>query len=134
MNSIILSYVTFVYFGSFLLYLLMMVIGKSVFGRLATFMTSLGVAAHTLAIVLRWVESYRFGIGHAPLTNFYESLIFFAWALMLLYLLIEWRTKNRSIGTFAAPMAFLIMAYASFSSISSHIEPLIPALRNSQLF
>lgn len=133
MNSIILSYVTFVYFGSFLLYLLMMVMGKSLFGRLATIMTSLGVAAHTLAIVLRWVESYRFGIGHAPLTNFYESLIFFAWALILLYLLIEWRTKNRSIGTFAAPMAFLIMAYASFSSISSHIEPLIPALRSNWL-
>ncbi len=36
MNSIILSYTTFVYFVSFMLYLLMMVMAKDYFGRMAT--------------------------------------------------------------------------------------------------
>jgi cytochrome c-type biogenesis protein CcsB len=116
-----------------MLYLLMMVIGKGFFGRLATIVTSFGLAGHTFAIILRWVESYQFGIGHAPLSNLYESLIFFAWTIILLYLLMEWRTKNRSIGTFATPLAFLIMAYASFTDISSHIQPLIPALKSNWL-
>jgi cytochrome c-type biogenesis protein CcsB len=132
-NSVILSYITFFYFGSFMLYLLMMVMGKEPFGRTATVVTSLTFAVHTFAIVLRWVESYRFGIGHAPLSNLYESLIFFAWAVILLYLLIEWKTKNRSIGTFATPLAFFIMAYASFGGVDSGIKPLIPALKSNWL-
>jgi len=133
-NSIILSYITFVYFASFMFYLLMMVMGKEFFGRLATFVTSAGLLGHTIAIVLRWIESYDLGIGHAPLSNLYESLIFFAWTIVFLYLLIEWRTKNRSLGVFATPLAFLAMAYASYSpTISSRIQPLVPALKSNWL-
>ena len=135
-NAHILSYITFVYFFSFMLYLLMMVMGKDLFGRLATFVTIGGLAGHTGAIILRWVESYRLGmdVGHAPLSNLYESLIFFAWTIIILYVLIEWRTKNRSIGAFATPLAFLAMAYASFSpGINSRIQPLIPALKSNWL-
>ncbi|MCX5880102.1 MAG: c-type cytochrome biogenesis protein CcsB [Deltaproteobacteria bacterium] len=117
-----------------MLYLLMMVMGKEVFGRLATFVTLAGLLGQSLAILLRWIESYELGIGHAPLSNLYESLIFFAWTLVFLYLLIEWRTKNRSLGAFATPLAFLAMAYASYSpTISSRIQPLVPALKSNWL-
>lgn len=134
LNSIILSYITFIYFGAFMLYLLMMVIGKEFLGRLATFVAAGGLVAHTTAIILRWVESYRLGVGHAPLSNLYESLIFFAWTIIILYLIVEWRTKNRTIGAFVTPLAFLAMAYASFSpNISSRIQPLIPALQSNWL-
>ncbi|MFH1488437.1 MAG: c-type cytochrome biogenesis protein CcsB [Pseudomonadota bacterium] len=133
-NTTILGYITFVYFLSFLFYLLMMVMGRDLFGRLATYVTLAGFVAQTFAIILRWVESYQLGVGHAPLSNLYESLIFFAWTIVLLYLLIEWRTKNRSIGVFATPLAFLAMAYASYSpNISSRIQPLIPALQSNWL-
>ena len=132
-NSVILSYITFIYFASFMLYLLMMVMGKEVFGRLASILIVGALIAHTFAIILRWIESYRFDMGHAPLSNFYESLIFFAWALVLLYVLIEWRTKNRSIGTFASLLAVLIMAYASFGSVDSRIQPLVPVLKSNWL-
>jgi cytochrome c-type biogenesis protein CcsB len=131
-SSTILSYITFVYFGAFMLYLLMMVMGKDVFGRLASWVTGLGFLAHGAAIVLRWVESYRLGIGHAPLSNMYESLVFFAWTVILLYLIIEWRTKNKTLGAFVAPLAFLAMAYASFSTDNA-IKPLVPALKSNWL-
>jgi cytochrome c-type biogenesis protein CcsB len=117
-----------------MLYLLMMVIGKEFLGRLATFVVAGGLVAHTTAIILRWVESYRLGVGHAPLSNFYESLIFFTWTIILLYLIVELRTKNRTIGAFVTPLAFLAMAYASFSpNINSRIQPLIPALQSNWL-
>ena len=133
-NTVILSYITFIYFVSFFFYLLMMVMGKSLLGRIATYVTLGGFAVHTFAIILRWIESYDLGIGHAPLSNLYESLIFFAWTIILLYLLIEWRTKNKSIGAFATPIAFLAMAYGSYSpSISSRIQPLVPALQSNWL-
>jgi ABC-type transport system involved in cytochrome c biogenesis permease subunit len=111
LNSVILSYITFVYFCSFMLYLMMMVMGKSLLGRLATIITTAGLAVHTFALGLRWVESYRLGIGHAPLSNLYESLIFFAWTIILLYIIMERRTRNKSVGAFATPLAFLAMAY-----------------------
>jgi cytochrome c-type biogenesis protein CcsB len=133
-NSILLSYITFVYFLSFMFYLFMMVMGKEFFGRIATVVTLAGLLAQSLAIALRWIESYHLGIGHAPLSNLYESLIFFAWTIVFLYLLIEWRTKNRSLGVFATPLAFLAMAYASYSpTISSRIQPLVPALKSNWL-
>jgi len=134
LNTVILSYTTFVYFAAFVLYLLMMVMGKALLGRLATFVSMVGLIAHSLAIVLRWVESYRLEIGHAPFSNLYESLIFFAWTIALLYLIVEWRTKNKTAGAFVIPLAFLAMAYASFSpNITSRIQPLIPALQSNWL-
>jgi len=134
LHSIILSYVTFVYFGAFLLYLIMMVMGRAVFGRLATCVAGGGFLIQTWAIITRWMTSYKMGIGHAPFSNLYESLIFFAWALMLLYLIVEWRTKNRTMGVFVTPLAFLALAYASFSpNISNQIQPLIPALKSNWL-
>jgi len=133
-NSLILSYTTFIYFLAFMAYLAGMVMNRSVLSRLGTYLSLLGFLAQTLAIILRWVESYEMGIGHAPLSNLYESLVFFSWTLMLLYLILEWRTKNRTIGAFVTPLAFLALAYASFSpNISSQIQPLIPALKSNWL-
>jgi cytochrome c-type biogenesis protein CcsB len=133
-NSVILSYVTFGYFISFLLYFLMMVMGREPLGRLATIVTQVCLAAQTFAIILRWVESYQLGIGHAPFSNLYESLIFFAWAIVVMFLIVERRTKNRTIGTFVTPLAFLAMAYASLTpSINDRIEPLVPALKSNWL-
>jgi len=133
-NSLILSYTTFIYFLAFLVYLTGMVMNRAFFSRLGTYLSLLGFTAQTLAIILRWVESYELGVGHAPFSNLYESLIFFAWTLMFLYLILEWRTKNRTIGAFVTPLAFLAMAYASFSpNINSQIQPLIPALKSNWL-
>lgn len=134
LSSAILSYITFVYFAAFFLYLLMMVMGKEYFGRVATFVTLGGLIIQTLAMILRWIESYRLGIGHAPLSNLYESLIFFAWTIVVLYMVIELKTKTRTLGAFVTPLAFLALAYASFSpNIQSHIQPLVPALKSNWL-
>ena len=133
-NSLIFSYTTFVYFLAFLMYLAGMVMNRAFFSRLGTYLSLLGFSAQTLAIILRWVKSYEMGMGHAPFSNLYESLIFFAWTLMFLYLILEWRTKNRTVGAFVTPLAFLAMAYASFSpNINSQIQPLIPALKSNWL-
>jgi ABC-type transport system involved in cytochrome c biogenesis permease subunit len=57
-------------------------------GRVATWTLLTGVIVETTAIFLRWYESYEMGIGRAPLTNLYESLVFFAWTIAIVYLLI----------------------------------------------
>jgi cytochrome c-type biogenesis protein CcsB len=64
----------------------------------------------------------------------YESLVFFAWCIVIFYLFLEWKFKNRLIGAFATPFAFISMAYASFGKgITQEIAPLIPALQSNWL-
>jgi len=133
-DSVILSGVTFVYLLSFLLYLVRMVRGREFWGSAASWIARIGFLLHSAALLLRWKSSYDLGIGHVPLANFYESLIFFAWAVLLLYLIIEWRTRSRSLGAFVVPIAFFLLAFASISpGVSDRIQPLIPALQSNWL-
>ena len=133
-SSILLSITTFAYLFCTVFYLAGVVFqfrpllsAGSVFG-----MVTLGV--QTAAIILRWVESYQMGYGHAPLSNLYESLVFAAWAIMLIYLLMERRIKQKALGVFPSLFAFLAMAYASFSkNVDSRIQPLLPALKSNWL-
>ena len=131
-SSQILSVVTFIYCGCAFLYITTWIYKKPIIGKLATIVTYIGFLAHTFAIILRWVESYQQGIGHAPLSNMYESLVFFSWSIILIYLVIEHRYKNKSIGGFVGPLAFLALAYASLDPDKA-IQPLIPALKSNWL-
>ena len=133
-NSQILSIVTFVYAAAAFLYLASWVFKKELPGKLATYTTLLAVGGNLAGLLIRWRESYTMGIGHAPLSNLYESLTFFAMVIGIIYLVIEWRYKNRIIGVFCSPLAFLAIAYASLSpDISDRIQPLIPALKSNWL-
>jgi cytochrome c-type biogenesis protein CcsB len=133
-SSFLLSITTFIYGFAAFLYIAFWIFKKPLPGRLATWTVFLAVICNTIGIVLRWVESYRLGIGHAPLSNLYESLIFFAWTIGVVYLVIEKKYKNRVIGAFTTPLAFLAMAYASMSpNISDRIQPLLPALKSNWL-
>ncbi|HUV60125.1 MAG TPA: c-type cytochrome biogenesis protein CcsB [Desulfatiglandales bacterium] len=133
-NTTILSWVTFIYFGSAIFYIFKMVTGKEFWGSLASIIAFIGLIAQTVGLILRWLESYKMGIGHAPLSNFYESLIFFSWTIVLLYLIIEWRIKSRNLGAFVIPFAFFSIAFASFSpNVNARIQPLIPALQSNWL-
>jgi len=133
-SSQLLGVTTFTYLFSTLLYVAMVVFKANKLGPVATVFTAIAWVIQTAGICLRWIESYQMGIGHAPLTNMYESVVFFAWTIVILYLLIEWKFKTKVIGAFAIPFAFLAMAYASFSAdISKSISPLVPALQSNWL-
>jgi len=133
-SSLTLSITTFVYGFSAFLYLVGFVFRRQTPGVLGTWVALLGLIGNTAGIGMRWVESYRMGIGHAPLSNLYESLVFFALTITLLYLFIERRYGNRVIGAFTMPLAFMAMAYASLSpNISDRIQPLLPALKSNWL-
>jgi len=133
-SSFLLSITTFVYGLAAFLYIASWVFKQPLPGRLATWTAIVGVAGNTAGIIMRWVESYSLGIGHAPLSNLYESLVFFAWTIIVVYLVIERKYENRIIGAFTTPLAFLALAYASLSpNISDRIQPLLPALKSNWL-
>src|SRR5208337_21438 len=63
-----------------------------------------------------------------------ESLVFASWAIMVIYLVFEWRTKQRALGVFPDLFYFLAMSYASYSkNVDSKIAPLVPALKSNWL-
>ena len=133
-SSAFLSTTTFIYGLAATLYIGSWIFKKPFPGKLATWTALVGVAGNTTGIIMRWVESYRLGIGHAPLSNMYESLVFFAWTIVIIYLVLERRYKNAIMGAFATPIAFLAMAYASLSpNVSDRIQPLLPALKSNWL-
>ncbi len=133
-SSYLLSLTTFFYLGAAAVYLLYWIFRLDKVGILATVITISGFCLETAGIVLRWKESYALGYGHAPLSNLYESLIFFSWVTIAVYLVVEFKTRNRVIGAFATPFACLAIAYASFSpNVEDTIQPLIPALQSNWL-
>ena len=128
------STVTFLYLLCTVLYFNYLAFRSERLGKVAAGVSWITLLVHTAAILLRWVESYQMGIGHAPLSNMYESLVFFSWCIALLNLLWEWKLKSRFLGAFTMPFAFLFIAYASLApGISDRIDPLIPALQSNWL-
>ena len=125
--------VAFGYLATAVVYLVAYIVGgaKSRFLTIAVvlFITIWGL--HTGAIAFRWIESYQLGIGHAPLSNLYESLVFFAWAMALALLVVRFRFGADIIVVFGLPLVFLVMA--STFLVDGNIKPLIPALQSNWL-
>ena len=133
-SSTLLSVTTFIYAFASLFYIGGWVFKRPLLGRGGSWIARSGLLLNTVGILLRWRESYQLGFGHAPLSNLYESLIFFAWVIILLYLILERRYRDPTIGAFVTPLAFLAIAYASLSpDISDRIRPLMPALKSNWL-
>jgi cytochrome c-type biogenesis protein CcsB len=136
-SSLFFGLSTMAYITAMMTYIAYLAFRKSQIGVTATAVTIAGLVSQTLAIVLRWREFAEMsGMGFlrsAPMTNLYESLVFFVWCLILGYLIIEFRFKNRSFGAFVTPIAGLALAFIDLSGVSKEIQPLVPALKSNWL-
>lgn len=132
-NTIIISYVTFGYLICGVFALVAAAMGKEKsFLKTSVPYILLGLwLIHTFAIGLRWIESYHHGIGHAPLSNYYESLVFFGWAIGLALLLVWYRFRSDVIILLGLPVLFLVMGRSFLEE--GDIEPLVPALQSNWL-
>ncbi len=133
-SSLALSSATFIYALSSIFYIGSFSFKKQGLAKIGFIVLIIGFLDNTLGIILRWIESYQMGYGHAPFANMYESLVFFSWTAAILYIFVELKYKENIIGVFATPIVFLAIAYASLSpDINSKITPLIPALKSNWL-
>lgn len=96
-------------------------------GKVAIGITTAGFAVHTLAIILRVIES-----GRLPFSNQFEFATSFAWGIVLCYLVLHYAYKFTGVGAFVMPIAFLVMGYASM--LPKNIRPLMPALQSGWLY
>jgi cytochrome c-type biogenesis protein CcsB len=133
MSSKLLGWVILLYFIGSLTYLVAAVFQQSRLNTLARGATLLGWGLHTLSLVWRWIESHQMNIGHAPMSNFYESLLFFSWSVICISYLSFWRQVRDYVGSFITILACMLLAYASFGGHTTQIMPLMPALKSNWL-
>ena len=131
-SSLLFNVTTFAYLVSMLLFFAFMASRAKAVGTAGIVVAYFGFLAQTGAIALRWKESYDMGVGHAPLSNLYESVVFFSWTIVLIFALLDFKYKYRVIGAFVMPFALLGMTWAQLG-MNSGIEPLVPALQSNWL-
>ncbi len=131
-STTIFNLTTIAYFVTMVCFFGHLVSRSSTVGLVATTLAWSGFSLNSGALVMRWLESKTMGFGHAPFTNLYESVVFFCWAILLLYLFVDIRYKLRSLGAFVLPMVFFGMTWAQIS-LNDIIEPLVPALQSNWL-
>jgi len=130
MNESILFLTTFiVYIISAFFYFSFLFSKRENLARVGFKLAFSGLLIHTLALLWRTFES-----GHAPFTNMYESLSFFAWSSILAYVIIEFKYKIRKAGPYFMLIVIALMALASSPLMSKEATPLVPALQSYWLW
>lgn len=92
--------------------------------KIAHIVLVLGFLALTSAIIARGIEAARF-----PLSNLYESLLWFAWATMGGFIFVSRAYGIYQLGWLACLTAIIFFFYGYFLPENQHsIQPLVPAL------
>ena len=131
-SSLLFNVTTAAYFLGMVVFILYLTSKSEQIGFVATLISWIGFVANTGAIAMRWREAYAMGFQQAPLSNLFESVVFFAWSILLIYLLFDLKYKYRAIGAFVMPFAFGGMIWAQWS-LDATIAPLVPALQSNWL-
>jgi len=81
-------------------------------------------------LILRWFSS-----GHFPLSNLYESLIFLAWTIQLLFIFLEKQANRFLLGVLISPTILFIDTFANFvlPKNMQTASALVPSLQSNWL-
>ncbi|MCL4492094.1 MAG: c-type cytochrome biogenesis protein CcsB [Nitrospirae bacterium] len=97
--------------------------GSKESSRLMLIITGIGFLIHSSSIIYRY-----FAAGHLPITSMHEASSFFAWCVVLIFFLLEYKYKIGIMGSFILPVVFVLML--SSSVLPRGIHPLSPVLQS----
>ncbi len=102
-------------------------------GKLATLTAVIAFLVHTLSFLVRWIATYRMGLGHLHIVTLYESLSLIVWAIVIAYLILEFKFKNKIVGSFVIPLAAILLIYTTLvlPRAESKIAPVPEVLRGN---
>ncbi|MCS7279681.1 MAG: c-type cytochrome biogenesis protein CcsB [Thermodesulfobacteriaceae bacterium] len=131
-NSYIFSIVTFVYLLAGIFYLIYILFkwDRAIF--IGSVIGWGGFLGNLLGIIIRWIQTHQTGFGYVPLSNLYESLVFFTVCIVGIYLFWEFKIEKKFMGSLVFILSFLFLAFANLKTDPS-IKPLIPALKSNWL-
>lgn len=136
MSYQIISIAGLLYIIAMPLYIVYLLTKNNKIGYLATGTISFGVLAHIYGFIQRVKEMYA--INHSfmrsiPITNLYESLVFFVLCLVIGYLFIEWKYRKKSFGVFVSIIAGIAIGLTELLGVTKEVQPLVPALKSNWL-
>jgi len=117
---------TLIYLIASVLYLVSMIGKQQRAGQIGRWVLLVGIVLHATCFAVR--HSTASGV---PVTSLHESLSFFAWCLVLLFLLLDLRFRLSVMGAFAVPLAFGLMVA---SALSPHVVVQLNPVLKSWLF
>lgn len=124
-SNIICLFFTTCFFGAKITFL-----NQRIFLKLTNILMPICTFLLTVLLLLRWKTS-----GHFPLSNLYESCLFFSWVLTIIHVFLESRMNNNWIGIITAPSALLIQVFST-EGLSEKMQErslLVPALQSNWL-
>jgi cytochrome c-type biogenesis protein CcsB len=95
------------YFGATILWLAFFLVQRESYCRAGAWVLGGGLTAHTLALIQQTLAA-----GYLPVATFGNSLLVFAWALVAVFLLLNWRYPIKVLGALVAPLAALLVSGA----------------------
>ena len=111
------------YAGAFVFFLYYLFSKREAQNRNGLIFVAAGWVCETTAVVLRAVQA-----GHVPVVGGYESLTTLTWVVVLVYLVLEWRTKVKAIGLYVTPAVCVLLAIA-WTQFKAPVH-LVPALKS----
>ena len=96
---------------------------RSVLTKVSLVTTVLGFAFHTAALAQRWTEA-----GHFPAVGLHDGAAFLAWAIVLVFLLLQVTTRVDAASLFAYPFVFALLFVANLAAASERADPVLRSL------
>ena len=104
-------------------------------GQVATIITVFGWMMNTAALFTRAMERMQHSGTFAPWSNQFEAMAYVSWAIILGYVLLEFRYRIKTIGAFVVGIGFIAMGAASLLPYRYQTaDPLVPALNSYWIY
>ncbi len=120
-NILMFKITLLLYATSTVLYLIDVIARRAKAGQLARWILLGGFVLHCATLITRYVEA-----GYTPVANLHESLSFFAWTIVGIFLIFDARYRMTVLGAFSCPLALTLMVFGS--AAPKTIKEMNPAL------
>jgi len=123
-TSVILVWIAYLlYAATFAVFLIGFFTQRPGMNRLGIVVAAVGLVSQTLALILRGIDA-----GHFPFVGVYESMVLVAWAIVLVWHVLEAFTRIKAVGLYVMPVVLVLLTIA----LIEYDPPvgLAPALRS----
>jgi cytochrome c-type biogenesis protein CcsB len=125
MDILFLKMALVVYFISTLGYMGSLYVKRVLIAKVSTWVFFFAFVFHTGFFILRYIETRQ-----TPIISLHETLSFFVWVMVGIYLALQLKTKTRILGAFVSPVTLLLMIAAS-AGMGGHV--ILPGILQSNL-
>ncbi len=122
--SVILIWLAYLlYAAAFAVFLIGFFTQRLWMNRLGLIVAAAGLVGQTLGLIFRGISA-----GHFPFVGLYESMVLVAWAIVLVWHVLESFTKIKAVGLYVMPVVLVLLTIA----LVSYDPPrsMVPALRS----